>query len=494
MKRWLMRPVITGITAFACALATSFSISAPLAQAATVTATGTNSEICNQSVTDATNVVAYRISGGDCVVEFRNVGSTNWTSPSHAPLIQILVVGGGGGGGARHAGGGGGGGMFYILNYKVLANTSYAIAVGDGGAGAPGLTVSGGGRAGASSSFGGTSGTGSIVANGGGGGGGGGDVANSLNFDGTSNIAIARGSGGGTNGDTSPGGTVSPGSASGTVRTVVDSTMTVNGVTATVKAYAQAGANGKQNYCYGSSVSYTAWCGGGGGGSWLAGGAPTQPGSVNPWKGGNGGAGASIPITGTNTAYAGGGGGSGGTDITVASNAACVANSPAAGDGGAGGGGAGGQCLNTASSGVANTGGGGGGGGLAYVTGNGNTQGVGGKGGSGIVIVRYTPDTTTSIGALSLSGTAFKGNVVSLTLSTNTPGRVRFFVNGKRIANCLSVATTGSAPTYTATCSWKPTISSRQTLSAAFTPTDNTFASANAAPNILIVTKRSGYR
>ena len=38
------------------------------AKAATVTATGTNPTVCNQEVGNATNVVAYRLSGGDCVI------------------------------------------------------------------------------------------------------------------------------------------------------------------------------------------------------------------------------------------------------------------------------------------------------------------------------------------------------------------------------------------------------------------------------------------
>ena len=465
------------------------------ALALSVTATGTNPTVCNQTVTDTTGVVAYRLSGGDCVVEFRNVGSVNWTSPINAPTLQVLVVAGGGGGGARHSGGGGGGGVLSVTNYKTLSNTSYAIAVGDGGTGAPGQTVSGGGRAGNNSSFAGTSGTGSLVANGGGGGGGGADAANGLDNGGATNAATPRGSGGGSNYEGSAAGTAAPGFASDVARAAGASTIVVNSVTANISAYGQAGGVGKGSVCYGSSASYTGWCGGGGGGSTATGAAPTQPGAVNPWKAGIGGAGVSISITGTSTAYAGGGGGGSGTDINnMSSNAACVSNSPLAGDGGSGGGGAGGQCLNTATSGTANSGGGGGGAGLAYVSGTANTQGIGGKGGSGIVIVRYTPDTTTSIGSLSLSGTAYKGASVNLSVTVNTPGKVRFFVDGKRIANCLSVATTGTSPTFTATCIWKPTVSSRHVLSATFTPTDGSYSSASPASNTLYILRRTNTR
>jgi len=470
---------------------------APTASAATLSATGNNPTICNQTVSDITSVVAYRLSGGDCVVEFRNVGTLNWTAPTSAPTLQILVVAGGGGGGARHSGGGGGGGTLYVTNYKTLSNTAYAIVVGDGGAGAPGLSVSGGGRAGANSSFNGNSGAGSILANGGGGGGGGGDASNGLNFDGTTNGSPTRGGGGGSNYDTSPvTGAGSPGNAYDIARSVGSSSMNYNGVTATINAYAQSGAIGKGNaVCYGSSNSYTGWCGGGGGGSSTAGASPTQPGGVNPWKAGKGGDGVSISITGTSTAYAGGGGGASGSDVNpIATNALCVTNAPLPGDGGAGGGGAGGACLNTATSGTANTGGGGGGGGLAYISGNSNTQGVGGKGGSGIVILRYTPDTNTSIGALSVSGAIYKGVTQSLSVTVNTAGKVRFFMDGKRIPNCLSVATTGSYPNFTATCNWKPTGSNRHVITATFTPTDPTYSAASPAPNTFFIAKRTTTR
>ena len=68
------------------------------AQAAPVTATGTNPSICNQEVGNAASVVAYRLTGGDCVVEFKNVGSTTWTVPTGVTSVSLLVVGGGGGG------------------------------------------------------------------------------------------------------------------------------------------------------------------------------------------------------------------------------------------------------------------------------------------------------------------------------------------------------------------------------------------------------------
>ena len=82
--------------------------------AATVTATGTNPTACNQTVGASTNVIANRLSGGDCVVEFKNGGSTTWTVPANISTAWVLVLAGGGGGGGDEGGGGGGGG--YIEN------------------------------------------------------------------------------------------------------------------------------------------------------------------------------------------------------------------------------------------------------------------------------------------------------------------------------------------------------------------------------------------
>ena len=136
-KRW--RVAITS-----CILISLAPIGNNPAHAATVTATGTNPSVCNQTVGDATNVIAYRLSGGDCVIEFKNVGTTTWDRPAGVTAVRVLVVGGGGGGASRHAGGGGGGG--------VVEATSYVVS------GTVGITVGSGGSAGLNQSKG-TSGT-----------------------------------------------------------------------------------------------------------------------------------------------------------------------------------------------------------------------------------------------------------------------------------------------------------------------------------------------
>jgi hypothetical protein len=94
----------------------------------------------------------------------------------------------------------------------------------------------------------------------------------------------------------------------------------------------------------------------------------------------------------------------------------------------------------------------------------------------------------------SVSGNVYKGIVTSLTVTVNTPGKVRFFMDGKRIASCLAVSTTGSYPNYTASCSWKPTVTARHTVTATLTPTDNTFSASASQVGTFWVLKRTTLR
>lgn len=79
-----------------------------------------------------------------------------------------------------------------------------------------------------------------------------------------------------------------------------------------------------------------------------------------------------------------------------------------------------------------------------------------------------------------ISGTPNKGAAITISVTTNAPGKVRFFVGGKRIPNCLAQSTTGSFPTFTATCSWRPSVHGTQRLSAQIIPTSSTFNSTTS--------------
>jgi hypothetical protein len=96
--------------------------------------------------------------------------------------------------------------------------------------------------------------------------------------------------------------------------------------------------------------------------------------------------------------------------------------------------------------------------------------------------------------APTVSGTINKGISTTITVTLNAAGKVRFFLSGKRISNCLARSTTGSYPNFSATCSWKPPVTGRQSLTASITPTDSSFSAATSASTAVWVTKRASSR
>ncbi len=99
-----------------------------------------------------------------------------------------------------------------------------------------------------------------------------------------------------------------------------------------------------------------------------------------------------------------------------------------------------------------------------------------------------------TVGSLSSSGGAMKGKTVSLTLSTFVDGKVQFMVAGKRIPGCISKETTGSYPSFSATCLWKPSISGSAMLTARLIPNDSTFSISTSTPLSLFISRRSDRR
>jgi hypothetical protein len=103
-------------------------------------------------------------------------------------------------------------------------------------------------------------------------------------------------------------------------------------------------------------------------------------------------------------------------------------------------------------------------------------------------------DENSNIGAPSVSGTIYKGIPTTISGTSDVAGKVRFFVGGKRITKCLARSTTGSYPSYSATCSWKPPVTGRQNLTARVIPTDNTFSTSTSTATSVWVVKRTTNR
>lgn len=417
------------------------------AQALTVTATGTTPTICNQNVSNTESVTAERLSGGDCLIEFKRVGTTTWVAPAISGQARVLVLAGGGGGGAHVGSGGGAGGLVDSSTATFSSGASVSITVGAGGTGA---SLFAPGCANPSTGITGELRTGS------------GNYCNDdSNATRSTDGAISRISGGGTLITALGGGgggswnyfyPHSGGSGAGNSH----GTTTVG-----------SGTTGQGNNGGAFVASYGAGGGGGAGGT-------GGTGANN--QGGNGGVGLTITGFGNSRSLAGGGGG--GTHDT--------ANGGTASHGGGTGSG---STAVKAASGTANSGGGGGG--------SGNTsagKSYGGDGGSGIVLIRYTPFIAASVSVQSPTGDVVKGITTDLVVSVSGPGKVRFYHDGKKIPNCLAVATTGSYPNYSATCRWKPAVTNRHSISATFTSSNVAFASGNSQPVFLWVLKRTTTR
>jgi hypothetical protein len=261
------------------------------------------------------------------------------------------------------------------------------------------------------------------------------------------------------------------------------------------------GINGESTSATVGANTYIASGGGGGGGG---------SSTANGLNGGSGGGGsactsatggaADSSLVSGFTSYAnaggtgnstGGGGGGAGTAGSVGSGGngvtlwgATFAGGGGGWGGGSGGSGGGGSALNgtttkalSGNPGTAGTGSGGGG---------------GNDGGCGRIMIRYIVDT--SIQAPTISGSPIKGITIVITVTANSPGRVRFFIAGKRAANCLSQATTGSFGSVTATCSWKPATRGFVEIRAQITPTDTNYPAAISAVNKVFVLNRATTR
>jgi hypothetical protein len=98
------------------------------------------------------------------------------------------------------------------------------------------------------------------------------------------------------------------------------------------------------------------------------------------------------------------------------------------------------------------------------------------------------------MGAPSLSGAPSKGRAVTITVTSDTSGALRFFVANKRMPNCLARSTTGSYPNYSATCTWKPTFTGSQQIYATIRPTDGALSSITSPTTSIFVFKRSNTR
>lgn len=97
-------------------------------------------------------------------------------------------------------------------------------------------------------------------------------------------------------------------------------------------------------------------------------------------------------------------------------------------------------------------------------------------------------------GPPTISGTVYKGINTTISLTIDVSARVRFFVNGKRIASCKDRITSGNYPNNVATCIWKPASIGKNYLSATITPTASGFSAISTPRQEVFVQKRTTRR
>jgi hypothetical protein len=109
-----------------------------------------------------------------------------------------------------------------------------------------------------------------------------------------------------------------------------------------------------------------------------------------------------------------------------------------------------------------------------------------------VTVLNVNENSTISISPI--SNYIYKGISFSIVVTSNTPGKVRFYVDGKRIAKCLSISTSGNYPNTSATCAWVPAVGNKHFISASITPNNNSFRPSTSAQVEVFVRKRTTNR
>ena len=94
--------------------------------------------------------------------------------------------------------------------------------------------------------------------------------------------------------------------------------------------------------------------------------------------------------------------------------------------------------------------------------------------------------------ALTAANPLFKGVSTTLSASVSVAGKVIFTIAGKRIPGCINKTASGTTP-ITVTCTFKPALSSRQTITATLIPTLGAYPTTVASVERFIL-KRSSQR
>jgi len=116
-----------------------------------------------------------------------------------------------------------------------------------------------------------------------------------------------------------------------------------------------------------------------------------------------------------------------------------------------------------------------------------------GRQGAGYIRITYALSVPVSLQSFSLSGAVSKSCSVAVTATVNTPSKITFLANGKRIPGCIGKSTSGSAP-YSAVFHWRPSTRGNVELTFTMVPLDSSLNPATASAGKIAVENRSSRR
>lgn len=95
---------------------------------------------------------------------------------------------------------------------------------------------------------------------------------------------------------------------------------------------------------------------------------------------------------------------------------------------------------------------------------------------------------------LVVSNTPTKRVATALTVSLNVAGKATFLANGKRIAGCIKISSSGVSPNIIAVCSWEPSVLGANVITVQHVPTNNSYANGSLQSGPLLVVPRTTKR
>lgn len=116
---------------------------------------------------------------------------------------------------------------------------------------------------------------------------------------------------------------------------------------------------------------------------------------------------------------------------------------------------------------------------------------------SPVTSANISVNTSSNFNSFGLSGgstTAQYRQSSTISADVNVASKVTFKAAGVVIPGCKNKLATGSGTSFTASCTWKPSVRGRTAISAVATPTDNSISNTSANPVIVVVANRSGSR